>query len=73
TQVTRWPQALPQYAVGHHLRVARLHREAELLGGLALAGAFDQGVGLPSCIASGRAAARRTLTHLTVDPAGPHE
>jgi oxygen-dependent protoporphyrinogen oxidase len=48
--VQRWTQALPQYAVGHLDRVARIR--AALPAGLALAGAAYDGVGIPACIAS---------------------
>jgi oxygen-dependent protoporphyrinogen oxidase len=50
---------LPQYAVGHRTRLAPTR---ELPPGLALCGAAYDGVGVPACIASGRAAARAVLT-----------
>jgi oxygen-dependent protoporphyrinogen oxidase len=62
--VTRVPSAFPQYPVGHLGRVAAMEHEAARLGGLALAGAYLQGVGLPACIASGRRAARAVTSHL---------
>lgn len=55
TRVTRWGGALPQYAVGHLDRVARVR--AAVPAGLALAGAAYDGVGVPACLASGRRAA----------------
>jgi oxygen-dependent protoporphyrinogen oxidase len=55
TAVTRWESSLPQYRVGHSDRVARAR--ALLPTGLAVAGAAWDGVGIPACIASGRAAA----------------
>ncbi len=73
TEVTRWPRALPQYAVGHSALIAEVHREVELRGRIAAAGAYDQGVGIPACIASGRAAARKVLTQLLGEPAGPQQ
>jgi oxygen-dependent protoporphyrinogen oxidase len=48
--VQRWTDALPQYAVGHLDRVARIR--ANLPAGLAVAGAAYDGVGIPACIAS---------------------
>jgi oxygen-dependent protoporphyrinogen oxidase len=48
--VQRWTDALPQYAVGHLDRVARIR--AALPSGLAVAGAAYDGVGIPACIAS---------------------
>jgi oxygen-dependent protoporphyrinogen oxidase len=63
-RVTRWGGALPQYAVGHVERVARIERAVETLPGLAVAGAAYRGVGIPACIESGERAAARTLAHL---------
>ena len=59
--VQRWTDALPQYAVGHLDRVARIRRA--LPRGLAVAGAAYDGVGIPACIASAGTAVR-TLTHI---------
>jgi len=55
--VTRWPDAFPQYTVGHLARVAEIERAAAALPNLALAGAALRGVGIPACIDSGRRAA----------------
>ena len=57
-RVTRWPSAFPQYRVNHLVRVEGIERAAGSLGGIAVAGASYRGVGVPACIASGRAAAR---------------
>jgi oxygen-dependent protoporphyrinogen oxidase len=62
--VQRWGGALPQYTVGHVDRVARIRAGAAALPGLELAGAAYEGVGIPACIATGRAAAERVATHL---------
>lgn len=56
--VTRYPQAFPQYLVGHAGRVAAIEKAAAALPALALAGASYRGIGVPACIASGRRAAR---------------
>ncbi len=58
--VQRWGGGLPQYAVGHR-RVVEVARR-DLPPTLTLAGAAYDGVGIPACIASGRAAARALLT-----------
>lgn len=55
THVQRWGGALPQYAVGHLDRVARIR--SSLPTGLAVAGAAYDGVGIPAVIGSARAAA----------------
>jgi len=62
--VQRWGGALPQYAVGHVERVARIGEAVAGLPGLEVAGAAYQGVGIPACIASGREAALAVATHL---------
>jgi protoporphyrinogen/coproporphyrinogen III oxidase len=61
-RVTRWVDAFPQYRVGHLERVARieaaLRRDAP---SVELVGASYRGLGITTCIAQGRAAARRVL------------
>jgi oxygen-dependent protoporphyrinogen oxidase len=61
SRVTRWGGGLPQYAVGHLDRVRRIR--AALPGGLAVAGAAYDGVGVPAVIRSGTAAAAVVLPH----------
>jgi len=63
-RVTRWDGALPQYAVGHVSRVARIRAGVAEHPGLAVAGASYDGVGVPACIASGRQAAAQVVTGL---------
>jgi protoporphyrinogen/coproporphyrinogen III oxidase len=64
SSVQRWGGALPQYTVGHVDRVARIREHVTGVPGLEVAGAAYDGVGVPACIGSGRAAAEATLTHL---------
>jgi oxygen-dependent protoporphyrinogen oxidase len=59
--VTRFPDAFPQYRVHHLMRTAGIEAAVRRLGGVAVAGAAYRGVGIPACIASGRAAARAVL------------
>jgi len=63
--VTRWMDAFPQYAPGHGDLVAAI--EHGLPAGLEVAGAAYRGVGVPACIGSGRAAARRAVASATTD------
>ena len=58
TRVTRWPQAFPQYRVHHLMRTAGIEAAVARIGGIAVAGSAYRGVGIPACIASGRAAAQ---------------
>jgi oxygen-dependent protoporphyrinogen oxidase len=57
-RVTRWHDAFPQYRVHHLLRTAGIDAAVARLGGIAVAGSAYRGVGIPACIASGRAAAQ---------------
>jgi len=57
-RVTRWPRAFPQYRVHHLMRTAGIEAAVARIGGIAVAGSAYRGVGIPACIASGRAAAQ---------------
>ncbi|MCW2818357.1 MAG: protoporphyrinogen oxidase, partial [Marmoricola sp.] len=61
THVQRWGGALPQYAVGHLVRVADVRREVAALPGLAVCGSTYDGVGIPACIASAHRAVAELL------------
>jgi oxygen-dependent protoporphyrinogen oxidase len=63
-RVTRWNSALPQYHVGHVELVGRARDSLVDAPGVALCGAAYDGVGVASCIASGRQAARKVLRDL---------
>ena len=54
--VQRWGGGLPQYAVGHLERVARVREDIARHQGLAVCGAAYDGVGIPAVIASARRA-----------------
>jgi oxygen-dependent protoporphyrinogen oxidase len=62
THVQRWGGGLPQYAVGHRARVEAAR--AALPPTVVVGGAAYDGVGIPACIGSGRAAARDLVTRL---------
>jgi oxygen-dependent protoporphyrinogen oxidase len=64
SRITRWGGGLPQYNVGHLDRVARIRAAVAQHPGLAVAGAAYDGLGIPACIASARAAAARVQAHL---------
>ncbi len=63
TMLTRYPDAMPQYLVGHARRMERIESLLEKHPGLALAGNAYGGVGLPDCVHSGEQAAERILTN----------
>ena len=54
--VQRWGGGLPQHAVGHQDRIARVRAALASVPGLAACGAAFDGVGIPACIASARRA-----------------
>ncbi len=57
--VARWHEAMPRYTVGHLDRVAAVEAAMETRPEIVLAGAALHGVGVPECVARGRAAGRR--------------
>ncbi|MBV8304033.1 MAG: protoporphyrinogen oxidase, partial [Acidimicrobiia bacterium] len=64
--VTRWPDAFPQYDVGHLGRVEAAERAlARELPGVWLAGASYRGVGIASCVRQANEAARAAASRLT--------
>ena len=63
-RVTRWGGALPQYTVGHLDRVARIRAGVAAQPGLAVCGAAYDGVGIPACIGTARAAASQVTAFL---------
>jgi len=58
THVQRWGGGLPQYAVGHLDRVARIRAAVAAVPGLAVCGAAYDGVGIPAVIGSAQRAVR---------------
>jgi oxygen-dependent protoporphyrinogen oxidase len=63
-RVFRWPDAMPQYTVGHLGRVALVDRTMAATPGLAVAGGAYSGVGVPNCIETGEKAASKVLGDL---------
>jgi oxygen-dependent protoporphyrinogen oxidase len=60
THVARWDEAMPQYGPGHGAIVNELR--GSLPAGMALAGNYLDGIGVPACVASGAAAADRLIS-----------
>ena len=56
-RVYRWRKAGAQHNVGQIARVAEIERRLGALGGLFVAGSGFRSVGIPDCVADGRAAA----------------
>jgi oxygen-dependent protoporphyrinogen oxidase len=75
-RVARWSGPMPHYAVGHLDRVRGAFAALAGAPNLVLAGAAYRGVGLPDCIAQGRAAAARVgavLSGVASEPTPPVE
>ncbi len=58
SRVTRWPQSMAQYTVGHAARLAKIEAIVEKLPGLTIGGNGYKGIGVPDCIHSGKQAAQ---------------
>ena len=56
-----WPEAMPQYNMGHPERLGRIEQRLAGLIGICLAGAGYRGIGIPDCIHSGEQAANELL------------
>lgn len=57
-RVTRWPRAIPQYAVGHLELVRGIEQRLRDAGPILVAGSGYRGTGIPDCIAQATAAAQ---------------
>jgi oxygen-dependent protoporphyrinogen oxidase len=66
--IARWPRSMAQYTVGHGARVREIQARSAAIPGLHLAGNAYEGIGIPDCIRTGRAAARRIVGSGIVDP-----
>jgi oxygen-dependent protoporphyrinogen oxidase len=60
--IARWPRSMAQYTLGHSQRVAEIRERVAGIAGLHLAGNAYEGIGIPDCINTGRAAAKAALT-----------
>lgn len=52
-EVTRWPQAIPQYNLGHLARVQQAETAEQALPGLFLGGSWKGGVAVGDCLRNG--------------------
>jgi oxygen-dependent protoporphyrinogen oxidase len=59
--ISRWPRSMAQYTVGHNRRIAEIKGLTARLPGLYLAGNGYDGIGLPDCVRTGRAAAKNII------------
>lgn len=61
TRLHRWPASMPQYRVGHLVRVEAIERAVGRLSGIRMAGSAYRGVGIADCVRSGETAAEQLL------------
>jgi oxygen-dependent protoporphyrinogen oxidase len=64
TRVYRWERSNAQHEVGHAARMAALERALGSHPGLFLTGSAFRGVGIPDCVADGRATGRQVAQWL---------
>lgn len=65
TRIYRWERSNAQHEVGHLDRLAAIERRLAAHPGLFLTGSGFRGVGIPDCVADGRATAQRVAERLT--------
>ncbi len=63
-RVYRWPNAGAQHEVGHQARMASLDQRLASLRGLHVTGSGFRSIGIPDCVASGRAVAAQAAASL---------
>ena len=68
-RVYRWPRAGAQHEVGHTARITRLEQRLSALPGLYVAGSGFRAIGVPDCVADGRAVAARAAHATTTSSA----
>ncbi|OFW04558.1 MAG: protoporphyrinogen oxidase [Acidobacteria bacterium RIFCSPLOWO2_02_FULL_67_36] len=69
TRVHRWRNAGAQYIVGHLARAREVEARLSALGGLQAAGSGFRSIGIPDCVADGRAAAAAAAEYAKMNPA----
>jgi oxygen-dependent protoporphyrinogen oxidase len=62
--ISRFPQSMPQYNVGHQNLIATIDNSVAKISGLALAGNAYRGVGITDCIQTGEQAAASIVDSL---------
>jgi oxygen-dependent protoporphyrinogen oxidase len=60
-RIRRWRKSMAQYTVGHAARIAEVRALLQQIPGLQVAGNAYEGIGIPDCVRTGRAAATALL------------
>jgi protoporphyrinogen/coproporphyrinogen III oxidase len=66
-RVNRWIRAGAQYNVGHDSRAARMDAHRRRTPGLFIVGSAFRTIGIPDCVADGRAAALAAVDYVKID------
>ncbi len=72
TRVYRWDRSTAQHEVGHASRLAEIEAILRSRPGLFVTGSGFRGVGIPDCVADGRATARQAARYLAARGAVVH-
>jgi oxygen-dependent protoporphyrinogen oxidase len=68
TKVYRWDRGGAQYEVGHASKLAAIEQLLSQHQGMFLTGSAFRGVGIPDCVADGRATGKKVTEYLTGVP-----
>jgi oxygen-dependent protoporphyrinogen oxidase len=66
--ITRWPQAIPQYELGHLARIAKLAEAEQAVPGLRFCANYRGGVSVGDCIANAAATAEALAAWFSTQP-----
>jgi oxygen-dependent protoporphyrinogen oxidase len=64
SEITRWPRAIPQYAMGHLQRIAKVEAAERAIPGLYFCANYRGGVSIGDCVKAGHATAERVAGRL---------
>jgi oxygen-dependent protoporphyrinogen oxidase len=62
SKISRWPQSMAQYSIGHGPRIQRIEEIVRGIPGLCLAGNAYHGIGIPDCIRGAKEAAQSLIS-----------
>lgn len=71
--VRLWPQAIPQYTLGHQARLAQIHQDLAAYPGLRVCSNYEGGVSMGDCVATARVEAQSLIDFLDQSAQMVHE
>ena len=63
-RIYRHPGGIPQYTLGHEVRLRAIAEAEQAMPGLAITGNAYRGIGLNDCVVSAHCAVKKILSHL---------